>query len=139
MDWKWIFGVFGVFIILYFLYKLTKSGTQKTALNISREINVKPKLIEDMIVKLGDERGRLFVNSVNKHNLIKDGVYTFFIYQVLINPQGIKELQDKFSKTNYSTDLDLVKVENAFMFFRDLDVDLEEFDVFLLNYKNNFC
>ncbi len=136
MNWKWIFGVF---IILYFLYKLTKSGTQEAAFKIGREINVKPEFIEKMIAKLGDERAQLFVDSVNKHNLIKDGAYTFFIYQVLINPQDIKELQDKFSKINYSTDLDLVKVENAFMFFRDLDVDLEEFEVFLLNYKSNCC
>jgi hypothetical protein len=146
MEWSWIFGLF---IFIFFIYKLIESTAKKAALKIGKAINVKPKLIEDMIMKMGGERGQLFINSVNSHNAISDGVYTFFIYQILLNshPQNVKWWQDKLSEFHYTIDLDFEKVETAFLFFRDIDfgvdvdvdVDVGQIQSFLSNYKDEFC
>ena len=137
MEWNWIFAIL---IGLYFIYKLIGSAPNKTAHKIGQAINVKPNFIHDMIAKMGVERGQLFINTINSNDSINDGVYTFFIYQLLLNdhPQNVKWWQDKLYEFNYSADLDLAKVETAFMFLREMDVDVGKANVFLTSYRKNF-
>lgn len=137
MEWKWIFAIL---IGLYFIYKLISSAPNKTAHKIGQAINVKPNFIHDMIAKMGVERGQLFVNTINSNDSIKVGVYTFFIYRLLLNddPRNVKSWQDRLNEFNYSADLDLAKVETAFMFLRDMGVDVGKANVFLTSYRKNF-
>lgn len=117
---------------------------ENVALRIGKEINIKPEFVEEMISKMGAERGSLFLSTVRDSRRGTDalgtGVKTFFIYQVIKNchPENVEWWQAQLAQNGYSPDIQIEDVEAAFMFLKEAGADIGLTSEFLHDYRNNF-
>lgn len=117
---------------------------ESVAYKIGREINIKPEFVEEMISRMGAERGKLFVTTVSDHRRDPDaleiGIKTFFIYQVIKNshPKNVEWWQAQLAQSGFSPDINIQDVEAAFMFLRDAGADISLASEFLHDYRAHF-
>ncbi|WP_235040585.1 DUF1198 family protein [Vreelandella profundi] len=111
---------------------------------IGHEINIKPEFVEEMVSRMGAERGKLFLTTVSDRrrdpDVLEIGIKTFFIYQVIKNshPKNVLWWQSQLAQSSYSPDINIQDVEAAFMFLRDAGADISLASEFLHDYKKHF-
>lgn len=125
------------------MFGFFKKG-ESVAYKIGCEINIKPEFVEEMINRMGSERGKLFETTVGDRRRDSDGleigIKTFFVYQVVKNahPKNVEWWQAQLAQSGYSPDITIQDVEAAFMFLRDAGADISLTNEFLHDYKKNF-
>ncbi|WP_193085985.1 DUF1198 family protein [Halomonas sp. FME65] len=117
---------------------------ESVAERIGHEINIKPAFVEEMVSRMGAERGKLFLNTVSDRRRDPDaleiGIKTFFIYQVIKNahPKNVLWWQSQLAQSGYSPDINIQDIEAAFMFLRDAGADISLTSEFLHDYRKHF-
>lgn len=138
----WYFA--GAAVIIFICIKLIFSGPRKAARFLGEAINIQPRHIEGMFVDMGAERGRMLVSQLNswKHAVLKDAVFTFYIYQIYVknqHPENIKWWRDKLIRHGYSVRIDKANAELVAMYLRDAGVEFAELLKFSEVYNKTYC
>lgn len=128
----------------YLLFKKVNRHHYKAAHAVGNAINIKPQFVEDMIAKMGPEKGNLFSKQISAWQekdpgVINQGVTTFFIYQIIKNdhPDNVKWWQGRLDESGYSYGLNMGDIDIAFMFLSNI-VNTERKEEFLEAYNRDY-
>ena len=138
MNW---YIVIAVIVGLFVIYKLSTAKPRKVVNIIADSLGIKSHFVDNMLVDMGAEQGKSFVNSISSWGDRENhGVYTFIVYQVMKNDseQNIKWWKSKLVENNIEPNMDLGAAEIAFVYLSDAGADFSRVRNFL-NVYNNIC
>ncbi|AQL40754.1 DUF1198 family protein [Pseudomonas syringae] len=108
--------------------------------SIGVALNIKPHLIEQMALKMGQERSSMLAKQLKSFptQTMQAAVTTTFIYQISLNmhPKNVEWWQQRVVERGFDPRLNLENVEIAFMYLRDAgsEFDILTSRVFLSSY-----
>jgi hypothetical protein len=131
-------------ILLILLYRAISSGPRKAAKSVGEALNIKPNFVEDMIIKMGSERGQMFVSHINnwQEESINDAVYTFYAYQIFMknpHPENIKWWHDRLVEQGYNPHLDSSKVATISVYLKDAGLDMRDLEKLSIEHNATYC
>ena len=139
--WGWAFAILAV---IWFVVRWGGRDVRYIGRNIGMALNIKPHLIEQMAMKMGQERSSMLAKQLRSfpNEATQAAVTTAFIYQVSVNrhPENVKWWRQRVIDSGFDPRLTFENVEIAFMYLRSVG---EEFEVsaarvFLSSYTSQF-
>lgn len=137
-----LFIIIGI-VVIFILYRSAGSEVKAVSGLIADRLGVKRHLVEDMICKMGVEWSQRFTRQMKNEtdSVLRDGVYTFFIYQIIMNPhpENVKWWQEKLVENGLKKELDIEPTQFAFIYLENIGIDFGEMNTFMDSYNEQFC
>ena len=135
MIWYALFAFAAIALVAYRI--LTKDVRSATQL-ISKKINVKEHLVDDMVMAMGSQRAQLFTSTVStEQDTDNQGVYTLVVFQIMKNDNesNISWWKTRLNDSGIQPNMNYAQAEKSFMYLRSAGADWGQIPKFLEVYN----
>ena len=132
-------AIFIGLVVLWLCFFFITYKFREVEKKLARRINIKPHLVDNMIMAMGKAQGTLFIEHMSRSEDDLDiGLYTLVIYQILKNDhiENIKWWKSRLQEHGINPQIDRVSASAAFSYLNSAGADVRQIPIFLETYNS---